>query len=70
MQLAIHRPQSLAAALRHAPRRPAPSPVQERAQRSGGSQDRALYSCGCGFAFKAHVTTTVDCPHCGTTQAW
>jgi predicted Zn-ribbon and HTH transcriptional regulator len=24
----------------------------------------------CGFAFKAKVTTSVDCPHCGTEQAW
>jgi len=24
----------------------------------------------CGYAFKAAVTTSVDCPHCGTQQAW
>jgi DNA-directed RNA polymerase subunit M/transcription elongation factor TFIIS len=41
-----------------------------RAQRSGGPEDTALYRCGCGFAFKAEVTTSVDCPHCGADQAW
>jgi rubrerythrin len=40
------------------------------ARRGGGPEDRALYSCMCGFAFKAKVTTSVDCPHCGTEQAW
>ncbi len=41
-----------------------------RAKRSGGPEDRALYSCMCGYAFKAAVTTSVGCPHCGTEQAW
>ena len=41
-----------------------------RAKRSGGPEDRALYSCGCGYAFKAEVSTSVGCPHCGTKQAW
>lgn len=41
-----------------------------RAKRSGGPEDRALYSCPCGFAFKAEVSTSVGCPHCGTSQAW
>ena len=41
-----------------------------RAKRSGGPEDRALYSCECGFAFKAEVSTSVGCPHCGTSQAW
>jgi hypothetical protein len=40
------------------------------ARRGGGPEDRALYSCMCGYAFKATVTTSVDCPHCGTEQAW
>ena len=40
------------------------------AQRCCGSEDTALYACGCGFAFTAEVTTTVGCPHCGTQQAW
>lgn len=41
-----------------------------RAKRSGGPEDRALYSCQCGYAFKAEVSTSVGCPHCGTNQAW
>jgi hypothetical protein len=43
----------------------------ERSRRLGGPpQDRALYSCGCGYAFDALVSTSVDCPHCGDRQAW
>jgi predicted Zn-ribbon and HTH transcriptional regulator len=41
-----------------------------RAKRSGGPEDHALYSCSCGFAFKAEVSTSVGCPQCGTGQAW
>jgi hypothetical protein len=41
-----------------------------RAKRSGGPEDRALYSCSCGHAFKAEVSTSVGCPRCGTSQAW
>jgi hypothetical protein len=41
-----------------------------RAKRSGGPEDQALYSCSCGYAFKAEVSTSVGCPHCGTHQAW
>ena len=57
-------------------KRPAPepapteSPEVRAARRGGGPEDRALYSCMCGFAFKAAVTTSVGCPHCGTEQAW
>jgi hypothetical protein len=36
----------------------------------GQTQDRALYTCSCGLAFDALVSTSVGCPHCGTTQAW
>ena len=46
------------------------SNARQRAQRAGGPQDRALYTCGCGFAFTASVSTSVGCPHCGTGQAW
>jgi hypothetical protein len=43
----------------------------ERTRRLGGSpQDQALYSCSCGYAFDAVVSTSVDCPHCGDRQAW
>jgi hypothetical protein len=41
-----------------------------RAKRSGGPEDRALYSCSCGHSFKAEVSTSVGCPSCGTGQAW
>jgi hypothetical protein len=72
MHLTALRPQSLAAALRLAPPQPAhaTSYAQARAKRSGGPEDRALYTCECGYAFKASVTTTVSCPHCRQTQAW
>jgi hypothetical protein len=59
---------------RPAPPQPAPepreSPEVRAARRAGGPEDRALYSCMCGYAFKAAVTTSVGCPHCGTEQAW
>jgi hypothetical protein len=46
-------------------------PVTARQRRQGGpSQDRALYACGCGYVFAALVSTSVDCPECGDTQAW
>jgi hypothetical protein len=57
-------------------RAPDPSPAPREsdevraARRAGGPEDRALYSCMCGYAFKAAVTTSVGCPHCGTEQAW
>lgn len=42
-----------------------------RERRHGGpSEDRALYTCECGYAFEALVTTSVGCPHCERTQAW
>lgn len=46
------------------------SAAEARARRSGGPQDEALYRCNCGYAFKAEVSTSVGCPHCGTDQAW
>jgi hypothetical protein len=49
---------------------PKPSAPNRDARRGGGPEDRALYSCMCGFVFTAAVTTSVDCPHCGTQQAW
>jgi hypothetical protein len=51
------------------PRR-SPSDAERARRAGGGPQDRALYSCACGFAFTATVSTTVGCPHCGTAQAW
>jgi len=47
-----------------------PPPARRDARRGGGPEDRAFYSCMCGYAFKAAVTTSVGCPHCGTQQAW
>jgi hypothetical protein len=61
---------------RRAPRAPEPPqepriPVERRdARRAGYPEDTAFYSCGCGYAFTAAVTTAVDCPHCGAEQAW
>ena len=46
------------------------APARERNKRANVSQDAALYSCSCGYVFKAAVTTSVGCPHCGTAQAW
>jgi hypothetical protein len=34
------------------------------------TNDRAMYSCMCGFVFDAPVSTSVHCPHCGDAQAW
>ena len=71
MQLTVPRAHSLAISFGVAPqRRRVTSLAGDRARRSGGPQDRALYSCSCGYAFKAKVTTTVGCPQCGQTQAW
>jgi rubrerythrin len=46
------------------------SATRERNRRANRSEDAALYSCSCGYVFKAAVTTSVGCPHCGTDQAW
>ena len=43
---------------------------QVRARRGRGIEDRALYSCECGFAWKGEVTASPCCAHCGTPQAW
>jgi hypothetical protein len=42
----------------------------ERVRASGGPLDEASYVCQCGYLFAAPVSTTVACPHCGTSQAW
>jgi hypothetical protein len=49
---------------------PALSVSQVRARRGGGIEDRALYSCECGFAWTGEVTASPCCAHCGTPQAW
>jgi len=43
---------------------------ENREKRTGGPQDKALYSCRCGSSFMAPVTASVRCPHCGEPQAW
>ena len=71
MQLARHRWYPFAPTPRRAPEPPRrTSYAQARAQRSGGPLDEALYTCVCGYSFKAPVTTSIGCPHCGQTQAW
>jgi hypothetical protein len=45
-------------------------PETASARRAGGPQDKALYSCACGHAFKAAVSTSVGCPRCGSRQPW
>ncbi len=40
------------------------------ARQGGPSQDQALYTCQCGMVFEALVSTSVGCPHCGSSQAW
>ncbi|HET6449583.1 MAG TPA: hypothetical protein VFG31_10790 [Conexibacter sp.] len=54
---------------------PAPTQAQQppphaRERAAGGPEDRAAYTCSCGYVFEAPVSTTVGCPHCGGTQAW
>jgi hypothetical protein len=43
---------------------------ERRWRDSGGPEDRAQYSCECGFVWEAEVSTSVTCPHCGASQAW
>jgi hypothetical protein len=50
--------------------RPAMPVSQVRARRGSGIEDRALYSCECGFAWTGEVTASPCCAHCGTPQAW
>ena len=56
--------------LRRDPRAARPAPDQRDLPSGTGIQDNALYSCGCGHAFSAGVSTSVDCPRCGADQAW
>jgi hypothetical protein len=49
---------------------PPSAPSQARERAAGGPEDRAAYCCACGYVFEAPVSTTVDCPNCGGTQAW
>ncbi len=44
--------------------------MQRRIREAGGPEDHALYTCACGYAFEADVSTGVACPHCGVEQSW
>jgi hypothetical protein len=62
---------------RHVVERPAVTPpgveehpAERRHRACVAPEDTALYTCGCGFAFQAPVTTSVACPECGAGQAW
>jgi hypothetical protein len=46
------------------------NPSKRRRREAGAPTDAAMYTCDCGFVFKALVSTSVDCPHCGSSQAW
>jgi hypothetical protein len=47
-----------------------PERPEERHRRAGGPDDKALYTCTCGYQFDAPVSASVQCPHCGQGQAW
>jgi predicted RNA-binding Zn-ribbon protein involved in translation (DUF1610 family) len=49
---------------------PATATSARRRREAGAPSDAAMYTCQCGFVFKALVSTSVDCPHCGGAQAW
>jgi hypothetical protein len=42
----------------------------KRVREAGGPVDQAFYNCECGYVFVAAVSTSVECPHCHTGQAW
>jgi hypothetical protein len=74
---AVETPADVAAAAPPAPAPVASAPVadtehaaERRHRACVAPEDRALYSCSCGFQFQAPVSTSVACPHCGTAQAW
>ncbi|HWX86878.1 MAG TPA: hypothetical protein VNX67_01745 [Solirubrobacteraceae bacterium] len=48
----------------------APDIAVRRNRDAGGPVDEACYPCSCGYFFIAPVSTSVRCPHCGSTQAW
>ncbi len=52
---------------------PPPEPMrpdERRLRDAGGPDDRAVFTCGCGYLFEAPVTASVGCPRCGELQAW
>lgn len=49
---------------------PEPLAPEARVREAGGPEDHAEYACTCGMVFRASVSTSVACPHCGSGQAW
>ena len=55
---------------------PEPEPSEDdlfderRLRASGGPDDRAQYTCGCGYVWETDVSASVACPNCGASQAW
>jgi cytochrome c5 len=43
---------------------------EERAREAGGPEDMTVYTCSCGMVFRAPVSASVACPHCGDQQDW
>ncbi len=41
-----------------------------RVREAGGPVDLASYTCSCGMVFRAPVSASVRCPHCGGAQDW
>ena len=69
---AAKRPTPLVAESVAAPAQPLEPRVamQRRIREAGGPEDHALYTCSCGYAFEADVSTGVACPNCGVEQSW
>jgi hypothetical protein len=44
--------------------------AETRARQAGGPEDSTLYTCCCGMVFRAPVSASVACPHCGDAQVW
>ena len=70
-----HRPKTPSRRRPHVVPAPTPPPepmhpAERRMRDAGGPNDRACYACGCGFVFVAAVSTSVQCPHCDSGQAW
>ncbi len=47
-----------------------PDVAARKVREAGGPIDMASYACLCGYVFAAAVSTSVECPHCGSPQAW
>jgi hypothetical protein len=65
-----HRARAATPAFLPAPPPRACDPAVARVREAGGPVDQASYTCDCGYLFRATVSTSVTCPHCGSGQAW